>query len=432
MATKKTLLDNAWEVLFQRHDIVQKVDDNGVFNISAAEINTVKEARLMTKFDHDANLPQIFKYNGLCILPDSRGTYVIGRFDCYQKLPGLKREDIEDASLPSDLESLPTKDISSESIDLLCAYHAGMIKSTLEEPLELTIFGRMATGKFDFSILDTGTQQPRAITVNKAQCEIDGGYEGASCFALVEAKKGTVTDFNVRQLYYPFRLWSRNLIKPVVPVFFACSNEVYSFYVYRFNQLKNYNSLELVRARHYQIVPTEIEVADVRRILAQTKVQPEPDNVPFPQADKFERIIDLLTALASSEGFISRDKVTIDYDFDARQTDYYTSAGRYLGIIESLRSAEEGTVYQLTAKGMALTNKDARSRNLALVEILLSRRVFRAAMESYLKTGELPPVALVMKSMNDAKIPLNETTRERRAQTVIGWIRWIGGLTKDA
>ena len=136
--------------------------------------------------------------------------------------------------------------------------------------------------------------------------------------------------------------------------------------------------------------------------------------------------------LSRPEGFLSQDKITQNYEFDVRQTQYYTSAGRYLGLIESSRSKDEGTIYQLTAKGRTIAGKDARSRNLALVEIILSRRVFREAMEDYLKTGELPPIPLMIQRIIAAKIKIGNSTPRRRAQTVISWIRWIAKLTKDA
>jgi hypothetical protein len=428
MAAQQSKNDIGWETLFDRHGIVDKVDAHGLFKISATEINTVREARLMTKIDHIINLPSIFEKNSLSILPDSRGTYVIGRFDCYQKLPKFEPQDIEEASLPQGLESLSAEDIYSEPVALLCAHHAQLINSTLEQPLDLTVFGRMTTGKFDFSILDIGTGSHRAISVNNSQCEIDGGYEGNSVFALIEAKNQAVGDFNVRQLYYPYRLWSRKITKPVVPVFFTYSNEVFSFYVYRFNDLRDYNSLELERAKHFRIVPTEIEVEDVRRILAKTKVVPEPD-VPFPQADTFERVIDLLTTLEGAKGALTQDEITTNYAFDVRQTQYYASATQYLGLTDKPQSSDLGMVYSLTTLGSNLTKKAAKARNLALVELILSRQVFRDAMEAYLKNGEIPPAAFIVNSMENSKIGINATTARRRAQTVIGWVRWIARLT---
>ena len=48
------------------------------------EINAVKEARLMAKFDQSSQLPDMFKKNNFSILPISRGEYVIGNFQTYE------------------------------------------------------------------------------------------------------------------------------------------------------------------------------------------------------------------------------------------------------------------------------------------------------------------------------------------------------------
>ncbi|EAE9730490.1 hypothetical protein CCZ53_14165, partial [Listeria monocytogenes] len=78
--------DEAWERLFEKYNILEVIERDGVFIISAQQIKEYREARLMTKFDHKANLPNLFKNNDLSILPNSRGTYVIGKFNAYQQL----------------------------------------------------------------------------------------------------------------------------------------------------------------------------------------------------------------------------------------------------------------------------------------------------------------------------------------------------------
>jgi hypothetical protein len=40
--------DAAWEQLFKIHDILSAIDKKGSFEISAAQINQLREARLMT------------------------------------------------------------------------------------------------------------------------------------------------------------------------------------------------------------------------------------------------------------------------------------------------------------------------------------------------------------------------------------------------
>ncbi len=433
MPPQKSKNDIAWEALFAERDIVRDVDANGLHRITAGDINTKREARLMTKFDHLVNLPQIFAQHALAILPDTRSSYVIGRFDCYAKIEAAQNEVIIQKNLPNWIQSLSTENLYSESTALLCAQHAGLFEDVLEEEVTFTVFGRMSTGEFDFSILATksGGTVKQALHIDRAQCEIDGGFEGAETFALVEVKNQEVEDFHIRQLYYPYRLWTSKLSKRIVPVFLTYSNEVFTFSVYEFAQMDEYNSIQLVKRKRYQIVPTEIEIADIRHTLTSTQIQPEPQDVPFPQADRFERVIDLLTRLRAAGGTLTQDDITTNYAFDIRQTQYYTNAGRYLGLIDRVQD-QTGVSYTLTSLGTQLMRKAPRARNLELVKLILKQSVFRTAVEFYLDNARAPSRDEIVDFMRQARLPCNETTKERRAQSVIGWIRWLIGLTAEA
>ena len=72
--------DDAWEKLFTKYDILNQVDMHQKYVITAGQIKEYREPRLMAKFDHIINLPQIFAKNRLSILPISRGSYVISKF----------------------------------------------------------------------------------------------------------------------------------------------------------------------------------------------------------------------------------------------------------------------------------------------------------------------------------------------------------------
>jgi len=72
MANYKSLNDSKWESLFEKYGILKKVKKKGVFKITSKVINEQRESRLMTKFDHEDHLPEIFKKNKLSILPISR------------------------------------------------------------------------------------------------------------------------------------------------------------------------------------------------------------------------------------------------------------------------------------------------------------------------------------------------------------------------
>ena len=83
--------DAAWQAIFQEEDIISSIQRDGYFYISSEKINKHREARLMTKFDHQVQLPKIFKDNQLSIQPVSRGGYIIGGFSSYFSLPEYKR-----------------------------------------------------------------------------------------------------------------------------------------------------------------------------------------------------------------------------------------------------------------------------------------------------------------------------------------------------
>lgn len=431
MSNKKTKNDNAWEALFEEHNILQHIERDGLYKISAASINKKREARLMTKFDHAVNLPQLFTSNNLNILPDSRSSYIIGKFECYAQIKQETESSIIERPFPDFIQSLSPDNLYSESSALLCAYHAGLITEILEEEMQFTVFGRMSTGKFDFSILSESNNDllNQSVTVDRAQCEIDGGFEGAESFAILEVKNEEVEDFHIRQLYFPYRLWLNKIKKRIVPVFLTYSNEIFTFRVYDFVKPEDYNSLNLVKKQRYQIVPTEIEIKDIRNIISKNKIKPEPASVPFPQADRFERIIDMFVQLYVAGGNISQEDITTRYSFDLRQTQYYTNGGRYLGLIERIEERGVGVSYRLTEYGIELMQKAPRARNLALIELILQHEVFRDAVEYYLSNSYCPSRIEISGMMQKAGLSINETTSERRAQSVIGWIKWIMRLT---
>jgi len=424
--------DVAWEALFENHRIMDRIEAEGVYQISAGTINELREARLMTKFDHRIQLPSVFKQNGLTIQPNSRGTYLIGRFASYLDLPLGDNVAVEQVPFPPDLETINPQDLYSESAALLCAYNAGILDRLLEEEVSLTVMGRMSTGRFDYSIKETRTGRPFEISVQNSQCEIDSGFEGPNVFAIVEAKNETVNDFLVRQLYYPYRLWAGQTRKEVVPLFLSYSNDVFSFYVFRFNSLANYNSIELVRQRKFQIGTSDIELQDIVIALQRVRVVPEPEGIPFPQADSFNRVVDLLTQIHAAGG-MSQEDITTNHAFDRRQTQYYTNAGRYLGLIESRRSRDEGVTYSLTPKAVAIMARQPAARNLALVETILEHRVFNETVRLYLAQAGRPNINQVIDIMRTAGLGLDQggtTTIPRRAQSVLAWVDWAIRLTR--
>ena len=424
-----SLNDKAWEILFEKYNILENIEKHGYFEISSKAINEVREARLMAKFDHTINLPRIFTKHGLSILPITRGDYVIAKFDAYHKFEESTSE-IINYSIPNYIQSLDSNNIPSEAIALNCAVAAGIIKDFLEDDkIVSTVSGRMGSGVFDFNIDNVNDNTSSTITVTNSQIEIDAAYEGIKSLALFEAKRDISEDFLVRQLYYPYRVWQSRVSKPVRPLFLVYSNGIYRLYEYEFKYPNNYSSIHLVKQKNYTIEDSTITANDIQNILNSIDFEEEP-NLPFPQADSFERVINLCELLFNEE--LSKDSITEQYAFDSRQSDYYTNAARYLGLVDKANKDRKST-YSLTDKGTSILKLNFKQRQLALCNCILRHKVFSKILSSYFQNGTMPSRSRIIQFMKESHLHniSSDETYNRRASTIIHWINWIVGLIND-
>ena len=425
----KSKNDINWVSLFVQHDILKKVNENGSFIIKSKQINEFRESRLMTKFDHSTNLPTVFKKNLLSILPIKRGDYIIARFEAYQKLEYDKGINPIPITKRGDLESLDYRNIYSESASLNCAFASGIIQDIIGEECVLTVSGRMSSKSFSFKIKESEKNSVE-INVENSQCEIDAGFESESKLALIEAKNMSCEDFLIRQIYYPFRLWKEKISKQVVPIFMTYSNDKFSFFIYEFKDPNNYNSLSLVEQKDYVISPDPINLEDIKKTLSEVKVVNEP-KVPFPQADKFSRVIDLFSLLVEND--LSKEDITQKYDFDERQTDYYFNAGKYLGLIEKYVDGAGVIRLRLTDKGRQVMMKNHKEKNLALVNCILEHKPFKLALEYHFGKSEPAPKEKIVEFMKQSQLYKvgSASTYFRRSQTIRKWGEWIIDLIEE-
>lgn len=423
----KSKNDIAWEQLFDEYNIISEINKKGKFEITAKQINEVREARLMTKFDHKVNLPQIFTENELSILPITRGSYIISKFEAYKNFENINPEIIR-VKFPEYITSIDYDNISSEAMAINCAYVSGIIRDFVEdEGLVPTVSGRMSSDLFDFKIKNINDIDMK-IKVQNSQIEIDGGYEGIETLNLIEAKNSLSDDFIIRQLYYPYRLWSSKVDKKVKPIFMVYSNGIYNLYEYEFEDKENYNSLVLVKQKNYTIEDIDINIEDIIQKLHNTKIVDEPE-IPFPQADNFNRVINLCELLYKNE--MTKEEITANYDFDPRQTSYYADAGRYLGLIDKKRQ-KDGVKFFLSKEGKNIFKLRYKERQLKYVELIFKHKAFRECFEECLMSSEIPSkkdVIRIMENSNLYKVNA-DSTYNRRASTITGWINWVIELTK--
>lgn len=428
MGTEKaTKNDIAWEQLFDKYKIVDKINEHGFYEIESKYINEFRESRLMAKFDHKVNLPEIFKKYKLSILPITRNKYVLGQFDTYCNVKYNDKIENTIISFPNNIQSIDNNNLYSESSALHCAYVSGIISEVLEEDeVAFTLGGRMSTASFNFNIQSGSNKNLFPVRVENSQLEIDAGFESNSKLLLVEAKNFEVKDFLVRQLYYPYRLWENKVSKKVIPTFMTYSNDVFSFFIYEFEDISLYNSLRLVKQKNFIIEPEKIQLEDIYQILNNVKIVEEP-KIPFPQANRFERVIDLLGILYNKD--LSKDDITSNYQFTMRQTDYYTNSGIYLNLITKYKDKDNNEImYALSEKSRQVMKMRFKQKYLYLVKCILEHQSFNVALRKYFETASplhKDDLCLELKGCYIYNVDKESSTLPRRAESIIAWIDWV-------
>lgn len=432
---EKINVSDAWQVLIDKYDILTEIFNNGFFKISASQIKEVKEPRLMAKWDSSEQLPSSLKNNKINILPDSRSSYILSDFLLYEKLPKVVEhvKNMAKVELP-DLQTIDVDNITSEANAISVLQISGILEDFLELDVDDILYGtfngRMSSGKFDFKV-DTKRKVPLKVDVDRVQIEIDGGFESNHCVVILEAKNVLHEDFHIRQLYYPYRLWESKVDKPVRLIFSIYTNKIFRLMEYHFKEKGNYSSIELVRTKNYSLEDTSItldEIKDVYDSIEDIEVISDNMNgessVPFIQADNFERIVSLLENMydnpMTSEEIIELMKFTI------RQKEYYFNAGKYLGLFQRIKE-DKVTKYGLTNVGVAIYKKSYKERQLELVKLILSHRIFRDLFGEIIETGVIPDKRRVVELELEYNV-CSIDVASRRATSVISWLNWIFNL----
>lgn len=434
---EKLNVSDAWQKLIDKYNILDEIKKNGVFKISANQIKEVKEPRLMAKWDSSEQLPESLKKNKINILPDSRSSYILSDFLLYQDIPQLLEhvKNMPKVVLP-ELETIDVDNITSEANAINVLQISGILEDFLEldsnDILYGTFDGRMSSGKFDFQV-NTIRKVSRKVRVDRAQVEIDGGFESNEYVVILEAKNVLHEDFHIRQLYYPFRLWDSKVTKPIRLIFSIYTNKIFRLMEYKFTEKENYSSIELVQTKNYSLEDTSISINDIKEIFSTINSSDlisdnmnEKNQIPFIQADNFERIISLLENMY--ENPMTGEEIEDLMQFTSRQKDYYFNAGRYLGLFEKFKE-NRVTKYRLTKSGVNVFRKNYKERQLELVRLILSHRIFRDLFEEIIYSGYMPERSRVIELELQYNVCSSSSVASRRASSVISWLNWIFNLT---
>lgn len=398
---------SAWEKIFN-----EIKPEGSSLTISADQIKdmTRVEPRVMAKFDTREDYPEILQHNSYMLLPIKNGIYTLVKGEPFHDLEQISEKEEYISGLKFKPETLFK--VQGESCFLDYAYLSGLLEHFLEiKDLKLTIRGRSYSPFFRFNV---GNMK---LEVDKVQIEIDAGYESVSEIVLVEAKVGMPSNFNIRQLYYPYRSWCKRLPhKRVIPVFFVYDKKgkTYNFWQYEFTNHEDYNSISLVKSTSFIIKQDQDWGALIRELVNR---QPDWSKVEtVPQADDFERVTRLPLLIA--EGINDADKFAKYEKFTTRQSSYYREAAELVGLVKTINNK-----YLLTEAGEVYVNLNEEERGEFLLRLLLKLPIIHEAMSVLLDNGILYLDELA--SMIEKRTRLGSNTPRRRAQTVKSWLKWF-------
>jgi hypothetical protein len=383
--------------------------------VTASDIKRItgKEPRLVASMHSKNKLPEVFRDNGVFVLPVSGDSYVIVHGKGYHELEPIESSALKfRARFPFGLTMLAYG--TGEGRYLLHAYNSGLLSrfSNVREMYQTTA-GKMRTGKFEFRV--DGSPN---ISVDGAGMEIDMGFEGRSDVLLFEAKARRVDDFLIRQLYYPMRVAGSFTNKTVRAFFFVADpkDETYSIWEYSWTDPHDYESIKLVRSARFAIQESEAPIETLET------VEPDPSLDIVPQADDFQKVADF--PLLVHTGIDTAKKWAQHYGITERQGSYYREATEAMGLVTS----KDGQ-YVLTNEGLRYVEIDQQSRAdflaIRILKIPIMNEVFRQVQlhsERGIEKGEIA-------TLIEKKSHLRGSTPARRAGTVMSYFRWMARAT---
>lgn len=417
--------DQRWEIFFKKTNALKQLQKKGYICIRASDLKQITnyEPRLLAKQDTLEERPKVFEENNLSILPIENGKYVVFRdpeqlsFFRFSAQDFQTQQEIYTSQVDlNSYVSYPGAPRLTESQAIDFAYVSSLLRHySHETELVLTIRGRTRSRKFDISLPESSSH----ISISGVQIEVDAGYESKTALYLIEAKIGRRENFNIRQLYYPYLNWRNNSPKRIVPIFLSYTNSKYYFFEFSFNDY--FGNINLVRKECYSVNESPVVNVDITALIKSTQDQGEPINVPYPQANDLDKVIDTLTAIDS--GHKTKQEIARFFEFDERQGDYYSSACRYLGFAK-----KKGVELEITELGSQFLGiKSPRERTLFIVTSLVRRTTFRKFFE-LLRANDWKLEALndnIISEIIAGSTSLSKVTSDRRASTVRQWLKWV-------
>ena len=148
--------------------------------------------------------------------------------------------------------------------------------------------GRRYSNAINIDIKENNSDRIQNYPISSVQIEVDGGYEGPTVLALIEAKMGTADNMNMRQLIYPhvnFESITKKTVKTFVMFYETGSIFTFIPMVYA----NGIASLDYQATKKYKLTKAATKKQSPRTPTA-TLLKPG-HKAPFPQADDFEKVL---------------------------------------------------------------------------------------------------------------------------------------------
>ncbi len=440
-----TQRDKAWEAIFEGEHIPQTLEKQGWATITTEVIRKKyhKEPRLLAKTDAYEALPEVFRKNDAALLSLTNEEYAILRLGnkgkpLFPKLPPVigRPTHIHIENCARRIVTLPWEEhFTSESQAIDAALAAHILQNFVgDERLVLTIRGRRWFQKslpLRFSLKGRVTEFP--LKAHGFQVEVDGGYESPRHVYLLEAKNKAHKTFNLRQVMFPYLFWKdylrgRNTTKTVRPIYMVYTAHNYFLYEFTVEKEDVLNSLYVVRAGWYVLGAPPLTLAYIREIV-QTHTPANVRNVPFPQADSFLRLYDILEEI-KRKGALTANEIAEHQEFTLRQGNYYASAARWLGWL-----GKRGNAFVISKDGKRLLASALNERPRLILQRLAQRPVFHEALQWWATTAKLPTKGQIeqwiVQAIESKQIKaLSQSTIPRRASTVAGWLQILAAWVR--
>lgn len=418
--------DSAWDALLALDEFAGQLSDSGYIEISAKHLKKVTglEPRILAKMDFSSQRPRSFEELGLNILPIENGKYRLGSFNIFRKVQSNDAEP-KFVTSPFTFESV-SRSTSSEGIALRKAEISTMIDQFCEEHVVHTFSGRERSPKFQFLVRNYDNSISK-IDVDGVQIEVDGGFEGEKFIYIFEVKNIAANDFNIRQLYFPFRSYMAKCSKKIRCIYLVHSRDVFTFYEYEFKNPQDMSSINLVKSQSYYI---KNPVVGLNAAIKQGNLvnwQPN-EKVPFPQADSLPLLTEMLKYVSDSGK--TNSELESQFSLSSRQlqagSSYYSNAAKYLCLGESIKAGNEVKLRATDEFINAVAMGEGEVTKL-LIERVLQVPGVGQIMNYWIQSKLVPDIDTVISTLEEtAKFrTLSNSTKKRRAQTLRAWCIWV-------